>query len=204
MYTDRWCARMRLPALSLLTPADLQLDAEKLHPEASRALWVTGRESIEGSERCGTSQDISGGVPPNSRSLALPETRVSRCGRLHSCSGRSTAAWARRTPDSRIAKAKQKRAWRGRARSGLARCESVSGARNGRCFAGMQERQAGGCRSVCCCAGRSSQRMQRGQTECWGRRTSVSRNECSGCRAWVADPVARTGAQSGCSVVGVC
>ena len=44
MYTDGWCSRVRLPALSLWTLASLQLNAEK---EAKRRLeqelWVESR-----------------------------------------------------------------------------------------------------------------------------------------------------------------
>ena len=45
---DRWVCRVRLPALALWTLAILQLNAEKLRPEASGALGVISGELDEG------------------------------------------------------------------------------------------------------------------------------------------------------------
>jgi hypothetical protein len=50
MHADRWCSRVRLPALSLWTFASPELNAEELHPEASRALGIIGWE-LNGGER---------------------------------------------------------------------------------------------------------------------------------------------------------
>ena len=48
VYADRGGCRMRLPALALCTLAIVQLNAEKLRPEASGALGVISGELDQG------------------------------------------------------------------------------------------------------------------------------------------------------------